>query len=99
MEVGEGGGPGGVEGGGAGDEGCGGFVEVGAQVVVSGVGAEENKLEVGCHGYDVEVEPVEAYGVEVVCEVVASGKAHERQQGHECLGMAEAEPDGGFPFG
>lgn len=67
------------------------FVEVEAHVVAARSGAEHDDLQIGGHGYNVEVVPVLRNALHVVGHVVASRKTHKRQQRHHGFGVSKPQ--------
>ena len=83
--MGQGLGEGKVDGGVAGNEGEGTFVEVEAQIVAAGGRAEHYEAYVGSHWHKAEVEPSGGYFIKIGRDL------QKGEEGHEGLGMAEAE--------
>lgn len=91
LEVGQGLWKGKVDGGVAGNEGEGTFVEVEAQIVAAGGRAEHYEAYVGSHWHKAEVEPSGGYFIKIGRDEVCRSYFQNGEEGHEGLGMAEAE--------
>lgn len=89
--MGQGLGEGEVDGGVAGNEGEGAFVEVEAQIVAPGGCAEHYEAHVGSHWHKVEVEPSGCYFIKIGRDEVCRSYFQKGEEGHEGFGMAEAK--------